>query len=78
MASQYTKMDVKKEDYHAVSGASYGQEKHVGGQVVATQPQAVSGVENYILDLDAAQVSGEYFNNCKSYLVSHALIHTIT
>ncbi|XP_002164997.2 uncharacterized protein LOC100198390 [Hydra vulgaris] len=57
MASQYSKMDVKKEEYIAVSGANYGQEKHAGG-IIASQPQAVSGVENYILDLDAAQVSG--------------------
>lgn len=57
MAAGYAKMEVKKQEYHAVAGASYPDEKRAGN-VVASQPAAISGIENYVIDLDASQVAG--------------------
>lgn len=56
MAAGYAKMEVKKQEYHAVAGASYPDEKRAGN-VVASQPAAISGIENYVIDLDASQVA---------------------
>lgn len=66
-SASYQKMEVKKEEYHAVSGASYGEEKRAG-EVIASQPTAYSGVENYVLDLDATQVAGKN-NNLNNVLL---------
>ena len=55
----YTKMsDIKKEEYHSVSGTSYPDGVSAGGGVVTSQPTEMSGVENYVLNLDATQVAG--------------------
>ena len=48
--------EVKKEEYHSVSGTSYPDEKQVG--VITSQPVESSGIENYVVNLDAAQVAG--------------------
>lgn len=55
--SAYTKMEVKKHEYHAVAGTSYPQPR-VPDNVVVNQPSSVTGVENYVLNLDASQVAG--------------------
>jgi len=56
VSPQYTKMtEVKKEEYHAVQGTSYPNEEKVG--VITSQPTETSGVENYVVNLDAAQVA---------------------
>jgi len=58
-SASYQKMDVRKEEYNAVSGTSYADEKIAGGgpNVISAQPTAVSGVESYVRDLDASQVA---------------------
>lgn len=56
--TSYEKMEVKKEEYHAVSGVSYPSENHeVQKMPVMAQPAALSSIEKYILELDAGQVS---------------------
>ena len=57
VSPQNVKMaEVRKEEYHAVSGTSYPDEKQVG--VITSQPVESSGIENYVVNLDAAQVAG--------------------
>ena len=57
--AEYEKMDVKKDEYHAVSGTSYPEEHHMAASVISEQPTSVSGIESYVLDLDAAQVASK-------------------
>ena len=49
-------VEVKKEEYNAVSGTSYPDEKQPG--VITSQPVESSGIDNYVVNLDAAQVAG--------------------
>lgn len=52
-------MEVKKQEYTAVAGMSYPEEHHLNPQraVVTSQPTSTSGIEAYLLDLDASHVS---------------------
>lgn len=45
--------------YQQMAGVTYPDEKHAGGEmpVIQVQPAAVSGIENYVIDLDANQVA---------------------
>ena len=59
VSPQNVKMaEVRKEEYSSVSGTSYPDEKQVG--VITSQPVESSGIENYVVNLDAAQVGGIY------------------
>lgn len=50
-------MELKKEDYTAVSGISYPDDQVSRNPIVSSQPSSPSGVENYLMDLDAGQVA---------------------
>jgi hypothetical protein len=64
VSPQNITMSVKKEEYHSVAGTSYPDAgASAGGGVVTSQPTEISGVENYVLNLDATQVAGIYHNN---------------
>eukprot|EP00794_Sanderia_malayensis_P012135 gene12135-13388_t len=47
--------EVKKRDYNVIAGETHTMEASRGDAITA-QPSATSGVENYIIDLDAQQV----------------------
>lgn len=49
-------VEVKKRDYNVLAGETHTVEAKSSG-VVTAQPSAQSGIENYVLDLDASQVS---------------------
>ena len=51
--------EVRKEEYSSVSGTSYPDEKQAG--VITSQPVESSGIENYVVNLDAAQVGGIFY-----------------
>ena len=52
---------MKKRDYNVLAGETHVVEAKSGG-VVTSQPSAQSGIENYVLDLDAQQVSSMHFS----------------
>lgn len=49
-------MEVKKRDYNVLAGETHTVQAR-GGGVITSQPSAQSGIENYVIDLDAQQVS---------------------
>lgn len=49
---------MKKRDYNVIAGESHSVEARSSG-VVTSQPTGQSGIENYVLDLDAQQVSSK-------------------
>jgi len=58
--AEYNKMEVKKEEYSAVSGMSYPEDQSMvaaHAEPISSQPGGLSDVENYVLDLDASQVA---------------------
>ena len=59
-------VEVKKRDYNVLAGETHAVQAR-SGDVVTSQPSGQSGIENYILDLDAQQVSS--MNNY-SFLIS--------
>jgi len=48
--------EVQRQEYHAVSGTSFP-EARSADPVISQQPSSVTGVESYVLDLDATQVA---------------------
>ena len=50
--------EVQRQEYHAVSGTSFP-EARSADPVISQQPSSVTGVESYVLDLDATQVASE-------------------
>ena len=55
-------MEVKKRDYNVLAGETHTVEAR-GGGVITSQPSAQSGIENYVLDLDAQQVASMSLRN---------------
>ena len=49
---------MKKRDYNVIAGESHSVEARSSG-VVTSQPAGQSGIENYVLDLDAQQVASK-------------------
>ncbi len=60
-------VEVKKRDYSVLEGETHTMEAGKGS-AITSQPSAASGIENYIIDLDAQQVGRELFNS-KEYFV---------
>lgn len=52
-------VEVKKREYNVLPGQTHTVEAGKGG-IIASQPSATSGVENYIIDLDAQQVGSMF------------------